>query len=373
MLRFAFRFISYDKPKSIGVILGIIISIFLVGQQTGIFIFLTNAMSALVDNTQADLWVVDNQTTNVNALGQIDRRIGYQIESLPGVKKAYPLIIAGGSAKFQGGKSSPVQIIGAQPPHFKGGPWRIKSGSLADLLEEGAVSSDIFDKKNLNNARMGTQFEINGKRVYIAAETKGVRSFGGIYMFTTVSRARALGKIPKTKVSAFLVDVENGLDPTSVRDRINKTIFGVQAWTKRDFSRATVSTILSTSGIAFSIGTLIIFAAIAGMVIIGLTMYSAAVDRLRDYGTFKAIGADNTYIRNLILSQALFFAFTGYGLAILLIEGFRKGIANSGVLFDYSLAIKIGFLIITIVISLGGAAFAMHRIGRVEPASVFRT
>jgi len=373
MLRFAFRFLSYDKPKSIGVILGIIISIFLVGQQTGIFIFLTSAMSSLVDNTQADLWVVDNQTTNVNALGKIDLRVGYQIESLPGVKKAYPLVIAGGSAKFQGGKSAPVQIIGAQPPLFKGGPWRIVAGDPADLLEEGTVSSDIFDRKDLNNASLGTQFEINGKRVYIAVQTKGVRSFGGIYIFTTVSRARALGQIPKTKVSAFLVDVEDGVEPKGVQNQINKIIFGVRAWTKKEFSRATVSTILSTSGIALSIGTLILFAAIAGMIIIGLTMYSAAVDRLRDYGTFKAIGADNTYIRNLILSQALFFALTGYGIAIFLIEGFRKGIANSGVLFNYSLAIKIAFFIITVLISLGGAAFAMHRIGKVEPASVFRT
>ena len=72
MFRYALRFIRYDKPKSIGVIIGIIISVFLVGQQTGIFLFLTGAMSSLVDNTQADIWVVDNRTTNVNSLGQID-------------------------------------------------------------------------------------------------------------------------------------------------------------------------------------------------------------------------------------------------------------------------------------------------------------
>lgn len=373
MLRFAFRFIAYDKPKSIGVILGIIVSTFLVGQQTGIFLFLTSAMSALVDNTRADLWVVDNQTTNVNALGNIDLRFGQQIESLPGVRKAYPLVIAGGLAKFQGGKSAPVQIIGAQPPNFIGGPWRIISGTSTDLLEEGAVSTDIFDRKNLNDAQIGTQFEVNGKRVYVALQTKGVRGFGATYVFTTTSRARALGKIPRTKVSAFLIDVEDGFDPLLVRDEVNKTMFGVRCWTKKEFSRATVSTILSTSGIAFSVGTLIIFAAISGMVIIGLTMYSAAVDRLRDYGTLKAIGADNTYIRNLILAQAIFFALVGYGIAIFLIQGFQRGIASSGVLFDYSLAVKVGFFAVTILISLGGAVFAMRRIAKLEPASVFRT
>ena len=161
MFRYALRFISYDKPKSIGVIIGIIISVFLVGQQTGIFLFLTGAMSSLVDNTQADIWVVDNRTTNVNSLGQIDVRIGYQVESLRGVKKAYPLVISGGTAKFQGGKTAPVSIIGAQPPRFRGGPWSILSGKYEDLLEETAVSTDFFDRQNLNYAGKGTRFEIN--------------------------------------------------------------------------------------------------------------------------------------------------------------------------------------------------------------------
>lgn len=372
MFRFALQFIKFDKPKSIGVVLGIVISVFLVGQQTGIFLFLTGAMSALVDNTQADLWVVDNQTQNANALGRLDVRIGYQIESLTGVKKAYPLVVVGGSAQFQGGQSAPVQIVGTQPPRFTGGPWKIQAGAMSDLLEEGAVSVEYFERKNLNHARMGTQFEINGKRVFAAVETYGVRGFGASYIFTTISRARELADMPRTMVSAFLVDIEDGADPIVVRDRINRLIFGVRAWSRTEFSKATVETILATSGIAFSIGTLILFAAFAGMIIIGLTMYSAAVDRLRDYGTFKAIGADNRYIRSLILTQALLFSLVGYGLAIALIEGFRLGIANSGVVFMFSPPIKIGFFLITLSISIGGAVFAMRRISRLEPASVFK-
>jgi putative ABC transport system permease protein len=102
-------------------------------------------------------------------------------------------------------------------------------------------------------------------------------------------------------------------------------------------------------------------------------MYSAAVDRIRDYGTLKAIGANNFIIRNFILLQAFIFALFGYGIGIFFIEGFRKGIAKSGIIFHYSLTVKIGFLLITMVISFGGALFAMHRIGKLEPASVFRT
>jgi putative ABC transport system permease protein len=43
---------------------------------------------------------------------------------------------------------------------------------------------------------------------------------------------------------------------------------------------------------------------ISGFFIIGLTLYSSAVDRIRDYGTLKAIGATNGYITRLILLQS---------------------------------------------------------------------
>jgi len=94
--------------------------------------------------------------------------------------------------------------------------------------------------------------------------------------------------------------------------------------------------------------------------------------RSREYGTLKAIGANNAHIRNLILIQALCFALVGYGIGIMLAEGFRSGIAKSGVIFSYSPAFKAGFFALTILIALGGAVFAMRRIARLEPATVFR-
>ncbi len=198
-------------------------------------------------------------------------------------------------------------MIGVLPPRFRGGPWQILSGRMGDLVEEGAVSTDIFDRKILNNAGPGTAFELNGRRVHVAVQTRGVRGFGATYIFTTLDRARALGDFPANKVSAFLVETADRADIKTIRNHINTTMYGVRAWTKKELSRSTVSTILGTSGIAFSVGTLIIFATLSGIIIIGLTMYSAAVDRLRDYGTLKAIGADNRTIRNLILTQALIF------------------------------------------------------------------
>jgi putative ABC transport system permease protein len=372
LLIVALKFMKFDKPKSVGALFGVIISIFLVGQQTGIFIFLTNAMSYLVRTNKEYIWVTDDKTTNVNALATLDTRIGYELESMPGVEKVYPIVIVGGSARFANGKSAGLSIIGAQAPNFVGGPDTLIAGSYSSLIQDGAVTTDFFDSKALGDSKMGDYFEINGKKVQIAAQTRGARGFGGIYSYTTIERARFLGNLPSSKVSAFLVKYKAGSDSVQVRDYINQHMYGVRAWLGPDFTRQTILTVLGSSGIAISFGTLIVFALISGFVIIGLTLYSATIDRIRDYGTLKAIGATNRFIRRLILMQAFLYSLIGFAIGYAMIEGFRNGIAKAGTLFDFSPTIKLAFFLITVFIAVSGTLFAIRRIVRLEPASVFR-
>jgi len=372
MLRIAFKFILFDKPKSIGALAGAVISIFLIGQQLGIFIFLTNAMGSLVRNNQQYIWVVDETTTNVNALAPLDIRIGKELESIPGVKRAYPWVISGASARFENGKTFGVQLIGSQAPGFKGGPWNLTNGNKEDMIPEGAIITEYFDQKNLGDAQIGDYFEVNGKKVYIAGQTRGVRSFGGVYAFTTLERARALTGFSTNRVSAFLVEQDRNVSTAQVVSNINGAIKGVRAWDAKEFTSETVLTVLKSSGIALSVGTLIVFALISGFVIIGLTLYSAAIDRIRDYGTLKAIGATNGYVRNLILTQATIFSVMGFIIGYSFVEGFRYGVAQAGTYFSFPLWMKVAMFLVTLFIAVAGSFFAITRISKLEPAAVFR-
>ncbi len=372
MFKTAIRFLLYDKAKSIGALAGVLISVFLIGQQSGIFIFLTDAMSSLVRNNPDYIWVVDEKTENVNALSILDMRLGRQLESIPGVKKAFPLVLAGGSAKFANGKSSGVTLIGVTYPECAGGPWNLSTGNRSDLLKDGAIITEFFDRDALGDAIIGDYFEINGKKVFIAGNTRGVRSFGGIYIFTTIERARYLGNFSNQKANAFLVKWDDGVAQQQVIANINAYMNGVRAWSSEEFSRSTVNAVLKSSGIALSVGTLIAFALITGFVIIGLTLYSSAIDRLRDYGTLKAIGASNGYVRGLILTQALIVALIGFVIGYALVLGFQKGIAQAGTIFEFPLWLRFGFFVMTVSIALFGSFFAIRRIVSLEPSAIFR-
>lgn len=373
MFKTAIRFILFDKPKSFGAVAGTIISVFLIGQQVGIFTFLTNSMGSLAKNNADYVWVVDERTTNVNALAPLDKRIGYQLLSIEGVESAHPIIVSGASARFENGLSAGLTLIGVQTTNYVGGPWNMYNGQKEAMLQEGAVITDFFDTKALGDLEPGQYFEINGRKVVNIAQTKGVRAFGGgAYAFTTFERAAYLGNFPANKVSAYLVKVKNKEEEQAVIDRINATLFGVRAWNGGEFANASILTVLKTSGIAISTGTMVLFAIIVGIVVIGLTLYSATIDRIKDYGTLKAIGASNNYIRKLILTQAIILGLTGYILGTIFVELFRNGIANTGAIFNFPIVVRIAFFVITMLIALLGSLFAIRRITSLEPAQVFR-
>ena len=374
MLKIAWKFIKFDKAKSIGVIVGILISTFLIGQQLGVFFFLTGLMGALARDVKADIWVVQDKTDNVNQLGRIDVRNLRAVQSINGVKEAFPLVISGAACNFANGESGAITLLGVDASHINALlSKKIIAGNIADLQLDGAVSAEFFEEKNLGkNIKIGTNFEVNGKRAFFALQTKGFRGFGSSFCVTTIERARFFSNQSVNNISAVLVNVDTLKNADAIVAHINNNIKGVRAWTSEKLAITSVKKILTSSGIALSTGTLIVFALISGFFIIGLTMYSSALDRLKDYGTLKAIGAPNTYITKLILTQAFVFSVVGFLIGMLFLEGFRIGVAKSGLIFSFSPLVLLGMFTTIGLISLGGASFALSRIRSVEPATVFR-
>jgi len=374
-LKTAWKFIRFDKAKSIGVVVGIMISTFLIGQQLGVFIFLTDLMQALTSNVKADIWVVDSKTENVNQLGKLDIRTLRAVQGINGVNEAFPILITGGAANFQNGESGAITLIGVDIDKLNLvlDSSKIIAGKPADLQSEGAVSGEYYERKNLGgNIDLGTSLEINGKRAFFKMQTKGFRGFGASFCVTTIDKARYFSNQSETSISAVLVKLEPKQNVDSVCSSINQIIYGVRAWPSKKLANRTLKKILGSSGIALSTGTLIIFALIAGFFIIGLTMYTSALDRLKDYGTLKAIGASNKFITRLILTQAVIFAITGFVIAYFLLLGFQKGVANSGLIFRFSPLLLLAIFAVIGFISIGGASFALRKIKGVEAASVFR-
>lgn len=375
MLKIAWKFIRFDKAKSIGVIVGILISTFLIGQQLGVYFFLSGLMGALATDVKAVIWVIDSKTDDVNQLGRLDIRNLRAVQGIKGVKEAFPLIISGASCNFENGTSGVITLLGADEKHMDAllANEKILAGKISDLQLDGAISAEFFQKKNLGaNIDLKTPLEINGKSAFFALQTKGFRGFGSSFCVTTIERARFFSNQSPSSINAVLVNVDEPENVDLIVTKINKNVFGVKAWTSSKLAASSKRKILASSGIALSTGTLIVFALITGFFIIGLTMYSSALDRLKDYGTLKAIGASNLYISRLILTQAMLFTVVGFLIGLGFLEVFRIGVEKSGLVFSFSPLVLLLVFATIALISLSGASFALSRIRSVEPAAVFR-
>ncbi|ERJ58142.1 ABC transporter permease [Sphingobacterium paucimobilis] len=377
MLKVAFKFIKYDKAKSVGIITAVVISIFLIGQQLGLLFFLMGLMGNLIGNAPVgdnELWVIEGQSKNINAVNRLDQRLVQQIGSLDGVDVAYPVVLSSAQATFLDGKTAGVTLVGAEAPYFVMGPdsQKIAEGSIHSLINPNVVSAEIYSEKSWNTQlSIDKPIEINGKAAKIGVLTKGAQAFGASLMYTTLENARSFANLSPSDIHLIIVKLNSNADKVDMQTAIHRLFPNLQAWDAQQLKKSTVKEILITSNMGMSFGTLVLFAMISGFFIIGLTLYSSALDRIRDYGTLKAIGASNGYVNKLIVLQAFLYAVIGYVLALLLLIGFKFGVRNSGLIIDLSAGFSLFLFVITVLISVGGSLFAVRKISGLEPASVF--
>lgn len=377
MLRLAFKFIKYDRAKSIGIITAIVISIFLIGQQLSLLFFLMGLMGNLVGNapvTDRQLWIIEAQSTNVNAVNIIDQRLVHQIGSLPGVESTFPVVLAAGQASFLDGKTAAVTLVGANSPQFVMGPVaeKIEEGHIGDLIQPFSVTAELYNAKSWKTELfLNKPIEINGKSAKIAVITKNAQAFGASLMYTSMENAYVLGNASPSKVSIIIANLTDTASKEKVQQDIQQLFPQLRAWDAQKLKNSTIKEILISSNMGMSFGTLVIFAMISGFFIIGLTLYSSALDRIKDYGTLKAIGATKKYVNKLIIAQAFLYAMIGYAIAMLLLIGFKFGVANSGLAIDITVGFALFLLFVTLLISVGGSLFAVRKIAKLEPASVF--
>lgn len=377
MIVTALKFMKFDRPKSIGILVGIVISIFLIGQQLATLRFLTGLMTALIENSNTsprDIWVIDKVTQNVNVLSRIDSRIAQEIKSIDGVESSHSILVTNASITLPNGKTGAVNLIGSDGPAFIAGPRpsKILEGNLSDMAQSSAVTLEYFNARTFGiPPETGQTFELNKKQAISRVVTRNAQRFGGDNMYTSIDNVRYFSDLPPDKVNAIVVKIKAGADPAMVINRINATFYGVRAWDAEDLKKATYSEILISSNMGVSFGSLIVFATISGFFIIGLTLYSSALDRLVDYGTLKAIGATNAYVSKLILTQAFLFAVIGFSIAFALLLMFKAAVSDSSLTLEFDWPLSLLLFGFTLFMSVGGSLFAVIKISRLEPASIF--
>lgn len=368
----------YERSKSIGILVSIVISIFLVGQQVGIFLFLASIIGGLVNNSdteKADIFVISNRTENMNQLTPFDIRWVNQLKGIEGVADAQGFLMMTVPIKFPDGSVSATTLVGSDFPEMIAGPTNrlIKEGNYGNLLGQNVVSVDRYDFKTFGHKmHTGYAFEINGKRAEVGVITQNAKGYSSPIAYTTTENVRNLANVSPYLVSGVIITAKNKQDIPAIIDRINSSQIDLRAWSRKDLVRSTVIKITTANNMGVSMGIMVIFAVISGFFIIGLTLYSSTFDRIKDYGTLKAIGATNGYIKKLIMTQTAIYGVLGFILSYLLLIVAQIGMAKAGLVIRYTPLFLLALFSLTMIIAIGGSLFSVKKLSKVDPSMVFK-
>ena len=88
----AWRMLIGDRTKYWGIVFGVAFGSLLIAQQSAIFVGLMRRTSSrIIDVTEADIWVMDKQTLNVDEVRPMPENRLYQVRGVPGVDWAVRL------------------------------------------------------------------------------------------------------------------------------------------------------------------------------------------------------------------------------------------------------------------------------------------
>lgn len=344
--------------STLGVGLAVALILLLQGLWSGVL----SQVSAYQTNVGADLFVTE---AGVRSPGEsaLPVAAAEQVRRVPGVQAADAVTLRSVILEMDGVKEA-VVVAGFRPGGL-GGPWHLAAGRTVRTDGELVIDEGLAGDHGI---RLGQRMEVLGTFFRVVGLSSRTRTFvGGGYVFVSEDAAEALFGSPST-ASAVLVTTR---DPSGAARAI-RAATGLEVSTAGQAALDARDAYNKVLGGPLRLMILIAFA--AGTFTVALTAYSAVVDRLREYGIAKAMGAGRARLFRMVLGQTLFLAALGT------VAGYLLFLAGSRILLSAvpQFLVELPTTALGAVVVAAGAMALLaaivptRRVGRLDPASVYR-
>jgi putative ABC transport system permease protein len=268
-------------------------------------------------------------------------KIGDVLAKLPHVKVVAPVITQvstnGNVEVIAGIDLKSYEALGAF--HFlQGGPFQGPDDVLIDDVLARAKHIRVGDKMEILNH----EFRVAG----IVAPGKGARKFLPISTLQDLNGS-------KDKASIFYLKL---VDPANAEAVVNeiKQVPGMERHVAYSMSYyLSMLTPNNYPGLGTFLKVVIAISVTIGFIVIFQAMYTAVMERTREIGILKSMGASKLYIVNVILRETMMLALGGIVLGILISLTARAGIAQK--IPTLRVVVTGGWILKTTIIAIIGA------------------
>jgi putative ABC transport system permease protein len=238
--------------------------------------------------------------------------------------------------------------------YIEGGPFQGPYDALVDDVFARSKHIKVGDKIEILN----NQFRIAG----IVEQGKGARKFVPLATMQDLMGAQG-------KASVFFLRLDDPKHADAVVDEI-KHVPGMARYVPT--SMAYYLSMMTTSnypGLSSFINVVIAISVIIGFIVIFQAMYAAVMERTREIGILKSMGASKLYIVNIVLRETVLLAIFGIVFGIIVSLLGRAGIVHRLPLLRVN--ITGGWIlratIISIIGAIAGALYPAFKAAQKDP------
>jgi putative ABC transport system permease protein len=404
-----------DIPRFIVAQAGIMFAVSLVTIQLGILKGFTRSTALLIDYSTADLWIASEEMVHLELTSAMPAGRVLEAQQVTGVASAEALLIRSSIWRDSKGRIAPIRIFGFNPKGQLFANWQVLQGNVADLQQPYTIMIDKASFKNLGLKQPGDGGNIGSLPARLVGVTQDTQSIASSsFIFTSLENANAFstaglntsvnckvqdGELvgctsafentsqtaantpppPPRKlnladpISYVLIRAAPGQDLTQLQHRLQAQFPKTRVYTQAEIARITRTYWSERTGVGFILGLGATVGFIVGMVIVGQILYASVADHMKEFGTLKAMGASNWVIYRVIIEQALWMAVLGYIPSMIFcisLGTWTQTAQNVMILIEPTMAA--GVFVLTLVMCVGSALFAVQKVTRVDPAIVFK-
>ncbi|MFP5343966.1 MAG: ABC transporter permease [Candidatus Limnocylindria bacterium] len=354
-----------DRTRFLLSVAGVAVSIGLIlllaGYRSGVY----RQTSAYLDNTPGTVVVAERGirdflgTSSVLPPGAVEA-----VWATPGVVRAIPVV-----SQFvifeRHDRKDGFFLIGYDPA-IGGGPWRLVEGREPAADDELVIDRTAARQHDIAIGDTVTLLDRDATIVGLSDETT---FWAGSIAFAPITTLESLARAPGLR-SFLLLTPDAGTSPEALRDRL--AVPGTEVLLKSDVianDRKLMARVYDAP-----VGLMVAIAFVVGVLVIGLVIYTATIERRREYGAVKAIGARNRTLYRVVAAQALIAAAAGAAAGV----GLGYGAAAALMAWRPQFRVDIEpeavgvVLVASLAMAILAALIPARALARLEPAEVFR-
>ena len=374
MLDVAFRLLFFSRAKLAITVAGVAFAVTLVMVQVGLFRGLLSNATVTIEQADADVWITSHNTPNVDFPQYFPDTYVDRVRSVPGVARADNLLVGYTQVQLPTGAQEMLIVYGVDHPETWRLPWKLQEGTADELRGGHFMVLDASAARRFGPFALGEHRELLGQRFEVVGKSEDALSFTTVPLaFMSFQKAQDLQPfVFRNRTAYVLVKLRSDADRAEVTAQLRRALPYSDVYLREDWATKTRDYWVVSTGLGLNTGLTVFLGVLVGITVVAQTLYMSTLDYIKEFGTLKAMGAENAHIYKVVGGQGLFAALFGYVLAIPPTLALRALARLASLHLDISATFALSVLAGTVVLCLGASALTFRRIAHIDPALVFR-